>query len=105
MENKEKQKFTVEVSGIRMTVVTDEGQEEVMSVAEAVDARISEVMLSARYISRLEAALFVCLDACAEKRRMQKKLNEVSSQNALLAARVNQLQMELDRQKPGKGKS
>lgn len=102
MENTAKQKFTIEVCGIKMTVVTEDSQEEVMSVAEAVENRVGEIMLSARYVSKLEAALFVCLDACAEKRQMQKKLNEANSQNALLAARANQMQSELDRLKSGR---
>lgn len=75
-----KQKYTVSLADCEIHVVTDEPREEVDAIAGAVDRRIREIHLHSRSCSRVDAALILCLEYCAEKLELQKKLKQANAE-------------------------
>lgn len=69
-----KQKYTLTVADAEINVITDEPKEAIDTIVGVVDRRIREIHLKSRNCSRTEAALLLCLDYCAEKLKLQKKI-------------------------------
>lgn len=90
-----KQKYTLTVADAEINVITDEPREAIDTIVGVVDRRIREIHLKSRNCSRTEAALLLCLDYCAEKLKLQKKIKMADTEiNRLLtlndaAAREN----------------
>ena len=105
-----KQKYTLTVADAEINVITDEPREAIDTIVGVVDRRIREIHLKSRNCSRTEAALLLCLDYCAEKLKLQKKikmadaeinrlitLNDAAArENAALAREVETLRQSLN---------
>ena len=81
-----KQKYTLSVADAEINVITDEPRETIDAIVGTVDRRIREINLKSRNCSRIEAALLVCLDYCAEKIKLQKKIKMADAEISRLAA-------------------
>ena len=81
-----KQKYTLSVADTEINVITDEPRETIDAIVGTVDRRIREINLKSRNCSRIEAALLVCLDYCAEKIKLQKKIKMADAEISRLAA-------------------
>lgn len=75
-----KQKYTVNLADCEIHIVTDEPREEVDAIVGAVDRRIREIHLHSKSCSRVDAALILCLEYCAEKSELQKKLKQANAE-------------------------
>lgn len=105
-----KQKYTLTVADAEINVITDEPREAIDTVVGVVDRRIREIHLKSKNCSRTQAALLLCLDYCAEKLKLQKKikmadaeinrlitLNDAAArENAALAREVETLRQSLN---------
>lgn len=75
-----KQKYTVNLADCEIHIVTDEPREEVDAIVGAVDRRMREIHLHSKSCSRVDAALILCLEYCAEKSELQKKLKQANAE-------------------------
>ena len=69
-----KQKYSLTVADTEINVITDEPREAIDTIVGVVDRRIREIHLKSKNCSRTEASLLLCLDYCAEKLKLQKKI-------------------------------
>ena len=76
-----KQKYSLMIADIQLSVVTDAPQEEVEKIVGILDRRMREINLNSRRCSKNEAALLCALDFCAERLSLQKKNAELESRN------------------------
>lgn len=89
-----KQKYFVEIAGVRIGVVSEQGQEYVEGVAGEVDKIISEMLRTKKNCSLVEAALFCAMDFYSSGSTDSRKLKNLEAQIALYQANVNLLKKE-----------
>ena len=89
-----KEKIYVEIAGIRLGIVTEEGSEYVEGVAHAVEDKIKAMTRSQRNCSLVEAALFCAMNYYSGATEGEKKIKNLETQIALYQANVNRLKKE-----------
>ena len=89
-----KEKIYVEIAGIRLGIVTEEGAEYVKHIADTVEGDISAMLKSQRNCSLVEAALFSAMNYCSMGMEDSKKVKNLETQVALYQANVNRLKKE-----------
>ena len=89
-----KQKYTLVVADSEINVITDEPKEAIDTIVGVVDRRIREIHLHSRSCSKTEAALLLCLDYCAEKLKLQKKIRVSNTEIERLGALNDSLAKE-----------
>lgn len=89
-----KEKIYVEIAGIRLGIVTEEGGEYVRHIASIVEDDISAMIKSQRNCSLIEAALFSAMNYCSRGEEDSKKVKNLETQVALYQANVNRLKKE-----------
>ena len=89
-----KEKFYVEIGGVKLGIVSEEGQAYVEAVANAVNDKINAMVSKNRSCSLLEAALFCALDSYSSGEGDAKKVKNLEAQIALYQANVNRLKKE-----------
>ena len=99
-----KQKYSLMIADIQLSVVTDAPHEEVEKVVGILDRRMREINLKSRRCSKNEAALLCALDFCAERLAYQEKATELETRNEKYAvvleglkAQVADLRAQVDR--------
>lgn len=80
-----KQRYTITVANSEIYIVTEEPKEALDTIVGVVDRRIREIHLHSRSCSRVDAALILCLEYCAEKLKLQKKLKQANAEIERLA--------------------
>ena len=68
-----KQKYTLLIADMEISVITDEPQESVEHIVGILDRKMREITLKSKRCSKNEAALLCSLDFCAEKIQMKEK--------------------------------
>ena len=81
-----KQRYALTVADTEINVITDEPREAIDTVVGVVDRGIREIHLKSRNCSRNEASLLLCLEYCAEKLKLQKKIKLADAEINRLAA-------------------
>ena len=76
-----KQKYSLVIADIQLSVVTDAPQAEVEKVVGILDRRMREINLKSRRCSKNEAALLCALECCAERLTLQDKAAELEARN------------------------
>ena len=89
-----KEKIYVEISGIRLGIVTEDGAEYVKEVAKGVEADITKMLKSQRNCSLVEAALFSSMSYYSRATEGEKRVKNLETQIALYQANVNRLKKE-----------
>ena len=89
-----KQKFFVEIAGVRLGIISEEGQEYVEGVARAVNDRINQMVKSQRHCSLVEAAIFCAMDFYSTGEGDSRKVKNLEAQVALYQANVTRLKKE-----------
>jgi cell division protein ZapA (FtsZ GTPase activity inhibitor) len=99
-----KQKYSLMIADIQLSVVTDAPHEEVEKIVGILDRRMREINLKSRRCSKNEAALLCALDFCAERLEYQEKNTELETRNEKYAvvleglkAQVSELRAQVDR--------
>lgn len=97
-----KQKYSLVVADMQLSVVADANPADVEKIVGILDRKMREITMKSRSCSKNEAALLCALDFCAERLSMQDQLNELEAQsekyNAVLDAfkeQVGELQSEI----------
>ncbi|MBQ7907261.1 MAG: hypothetical protein IJ309_04715 [Clostridia bacterium] len=89
-----KEKIYVEIAGIRLGIVTEEGGDYVKYIAGIVEGDIGAMIKSQRNCSLIEAALFSAMNYCSRGEQDAKKVKNLETQVALYQANVNRLKKE-----------
>ncbi len=89
-----KQKFNVEIAGVRLGIVSEEGQEYVEGIARAVNDRINQMVRSQKHCSLVEASIFCAMDFFSTGQSDARKVKNLEAQIALYQANVNRLKKE-----------
>lgn len=89
-----KQKFYVEIAGVKLGIVSEEGQEYVESVAKAVNDRINSMIRTQKNCSLVEAAIFCAMDFYSTGHGDSRRVKNLEAQIALYQANVNRLKKE-----------
>lgn len=89
-----KEKFYVEIAGIRLGIVSEEGQSYVEDVAKEIDTRINAMIKNQKNCSLVEAALFCAMDCYSTGEGDAKRVKNLEAQIALYQANVNRLKRE-----------
>lgn len=89
-----KEKIYVEIAGIKLGIVTEDGKEYVESVASVVNEEIDKILKTKRGCTLIEAALFCALSHCGQGGEDSKKVKNLETQVALYQANLNILRNE-----------
>lgn len=89
-----KEKFYVDIAGIKLGIVSEEGKDYVDSIAKAVNDRIYQMTRNQRNCSLVEAAIFCAMDFYSTCESDEKKLKNLEAQIALYQVNVNRLKRE-----------
>ncbi|MBR5311727.1 MAG: cell division protein ZapA [Clostridia bacterium] len=98
MENNKK-KYTLEIAGMPMTIVTDEPASFVESIITRLNERISEMTAGSYRISTLDAALLCSIDYLGDKLKAEKRIRNLEAQVSLYEDNIKRLREELDEAK------
>ncbi len=80
-----KKKYTLTVANTQINVVTEEPKEAIDTIVGVVDRKIREIHLHSPSCSRVDAAILLCLDYCADKLQLKKKLKQANAEIERLA--------------------
>ena len=75
-----KEKITLVVSGVKITVVTDNDPEYVKSLGRLLERRVSDLVISSASCQKNEALLLCALDYLDERNKLQKENEELKAQ-------------------------
>ena len=89
-----KEKIYVEIAGIRLGIVTEEGASYVKEIAEAIENEVKGMIKAKKNCSLVEAALFSSMSYYSRATESEKRLKNLETQIALYQANVNRLKKE-----------
>jgi len=89
-----KEKIYVEIAGIRLGIVTEDGSEYVKEIAGAVEENVQKMIKSQRNCSLVEASLFCAMSYYSQAKEDAKKVKNLETQVALYQANLNRLKKE-----------
>lgn len=95
MENNKK-KYSLEIAGMPLTIVTDEPTSFVESIVNRLDERISEMTQSNYRISTLDACLLCAIDYLGDKMKAEKRIKTLEAQFTVYEDNIKRLREELD---------
>ena len=95
MENNKK-KYTLEIAGMPMTIVTDEPASFVEAIITRLNERITEMTAGSYRISTLDAALLCSIDYLGDKLKAEKRIRNLEAQVSLYEDNIKRLREELD---------
>ncbi|MGN1347042.1 MAG: cell division protein ZapA [Eubacteriales bacterium] len=98
MENSKK-KYTVEIAGMPLTIVTDEPTSFVENIVTRLDERISEMIQTNYRISAIDACLLCAIDYLGDKLKAEKRIRNLEAQVSLYEDNIKRLREELDEAK------
>ena len=75
-----KVKITLVVSGVKITVLTENDPEYVMSLGRLLEKRVSDLVISSTSCSKSEALLLCALDYLDERNKLLKENEELKEQ-------------------------
>ena len=75
-----KEKITLVVSGVQITVLTENDPEYVMSLGRLLEKRVSDLVISSTSCSKSEALLLCALDYLDERNKLLKENEELKEQ-------------------------
>ena len=81
-----KQKYSLVVADMQLSVVADANPAEVEKIVGILDRKMREITLKSRSCSKNEAALLCALDFCAERLTLQDQITELENRNEKYAA-------------------
>ena len=89
-----KEKIYVEISGIKLGIISEEGAEYVQGVAKGVEEQISAMLKAQKNCSLIEAALFCAMSFYSQSTENTKKLKNLEAQISLYQASTSRLKRE-----------
>ena len=92
-----KQKFTLNIADIQISVVADAVPDEVEHIRGLLDRKMREIYLKSNRCSKTEAALLCARDYCADKLKAQRRVKRLEALNAEYEMRIAELEEELEK--------
>lgn len=89
-----KEKIYIEINGIKLGIITEDGREYVENIAKEVENQLNTMIKSQRNCTLLEAALFNTMSLHSKSQEDDKKIRNLETQLALYQANVNRLRVE-----------
>ena len=89
-----KEKIYVEIKGIKLGIVTEDGAEYVERIANELQEKLDTMMRAQKNCTLVEAALFTAMSLQSQNEENEKKLKNVETQLAIYQANVNRLRVE-----------
>lgn len=90
------ERYTIEIGGMELNIVTDEDEEYVVGLAKLIDTRINQMILSNKRCTKTEAALFCALDFLDDKMKSTLALEEAKKRVTELSVENQRLKKEAD---------
>ena len=92
-----KQKYTITLLDMPVSVVSDEDEETVKALAKALNEKLQSALWKSRQVSKTEAALFCALDSFSEAQSTKQKLDKAEAQLELYTANLARMKEENER--------
>lgn len=89
-----KQRYTVEVAGSTLNLLSDESEEYVIGLAKIVSRKINDMVMSSKRCTKLEAAIMASLDYLDDKMKTAVKVDDLQSQIMNYADEATKLRRE-----------
>lgn len=89
-----KEKIYVEINGIQLGIVTEDGREYVENIAKEVENQLNAMIKSQRNCTLIEAALFNTMSLQSKSIEDDKIIKNLETQLTLYQANVNRLKIE-----------
>ena len=89
-----KEKIYVEIAGVKLGILTEDGADYVNQIASRVNDDIKSLMKSQRNCSLIEAALFCSMNYCSQGGEDSMKVKNLETQVALYQANLNRMRKE-----------
>jgi len=75
-----KQRYTVEVAGTVLNLLSEESEEYVTGLAKIVSRKINDMVVTSKRCTKLEAAILACMDYLDDKMKTAVKVDDLQSQ-------------------------
>lgn len=72
-------KYNVEISGIEMSIMSDEGDKYVENTISKLNTRISDIQISNKRCTKMEAIIMAALEFLDEKQKLEKELKRANN--------------------------
>ncbi len=92
-----KQKFTINLVDIPVSIVSDESEDSVKALAATLNEHVKGVMWKSRQASKTEAALFCALEYLSDKEKATARADKAEAQLTLYSNNVVRLREENER--------
>ncbi|MBQ4556101.1 MAG: cell division protein ZapA [Clostridia bacterium] len=92
-----KQKFTITLLDIPVSIVSDENEETVKALAAKLNDRVTSILWKSRQISKTEAALFTALEYLSEVEGAKTRADKAEAQLELYSSNIVRLREENER--------
>ncbi|MGI6202036.1 MAG: cell division protein ZapA [Eubacteriales bacterium] len=89
-----KQRYTVEVAGTILNLLSDESEEYVMGLAKIVSRKINDIVVSNKRCTKFDAAILACLDYLDDKMKTAVRVDDLQSQIMSYAQEAAKLRRE-----------
>lgn len=97
MDTTTKKRFSVTVSGVPLTIITEESAEFVGKTADVLTGRINMITNHSFCVSKLDAAILCALDAIGECDKMSAKIKSLEAELSVLRLDAQNMRDELDK--------
>ena len=92
-----KQKFTITLLDIPVSIVSDESEESVKALAAKLNEHVKNVLWKTRQVSKTEAALFCALEYLSDAENAKQRADKAEAQLDLYSNNIVRLREENDR--------
>ncbi|MBO5313539.1 MAG: cell division protein ZapA [Clostridia bacterium] len=89
-----KEKIYVEINGIKLGIVTEDGAEYVEQIARDVESKLQAMLKGQKNCTLLEASLFTTMSLHSKSLEDDKRIKNLETQLALYQANVHRLRVE-----------
>ena len=99
-----KEKIYVEIAGVRLGIISEDGEEYVAQIAEEINKRVKKMISMQKNCSLVEAALFCAMDCYSTAEANAKKAKNLEAQISLYQTNTERLKKENEELKDRLGK-
>ena len=92
-----KQKFTISLLDMPVSIVSDESEESVKALAATLNEHVKNLMWKSRQVTKTEAALFCALEYLSDAESAKARADKAEAQLTLYSANIVRLREENDR--------
>lgn len=96
MENNTKKRYSINVAGIPLNLVTEESEEFLTKIAGTLSDEISAITSRSFCVSKMDAAILCALDALGESDKATAKARELEAELAVVRMDLENMREELD---------